>query len=174
MTLQVESNTPSSVPHSARSLYLALGGTFFLRAGGGVMGILTGLFLAAKNTELGAEAHPYHITATLAGIIIASFFITELAGSFLAGSLIDKHGPRRYMVLGPLFGAVAMVVTGFVYLQHDSTYLQFILFLAMVLAARLLEGASAASANPASLAYIAVVTSGNDKLRSRISGFFEL
>jgi MFS family permease len=67
-----------------------------------------------------------------------------------------------------------MVITGLLHLERDSTYLQFIIFMAMILSARLLEGASAASANPASLAYIAVVTSGNDKLRSRISGLFEL
>ncbi len=174
MTQLAESTAHSPQTHSARSLYLALGGTFFLRAGGGVMGILTGLFLAAKNTELGGESHPFHISATLAGIIIASFFITELAGSFVAGSLIDKHGPRRYMVLGPLFGAVAMIVTGFLHLGPDSTYIQFVVFLAMLFAARLLEGASAASANPASLTYIAVVTSGHPNLRSRISGLFEL
>ncbi|HVO43486.1 MAG TPA: MFS transporter [Aggregatilineales bacterium] len=155
------------------SLYAALGGTFFLRLGGGVMGILTGLFLAAKNSELGAD-HPFYISASLAGIIIASFFVTELAGSFVSGTLIDRYGPRRYMVLGPLFGAAAMGVTMMLHLDYNSSGFQFIVFLILMLCARLLEGAAAASANPASLAYIAAYTTNNPKLRSRISGLFEL
>src|SRR5579859_5346254 len=121
-------SAPVSGIHNKRSLYGALGGTFFLRAGGGVMGILTGLFLAAKNSELG-ENHPFHISATLAGLIIASFFITELLGSFVSGRLIDHHGPRRYMILGPLFGAAAMIFTSLLHLTADSTVLQFYVFL---------------------------------------------
>src|SRR4051812_28729300 len=87
-----------------RSLYTALGGTLFLRMGGGVMGILTSLFLSAKNAEMVAQGteHPYQISATLAGLIIASFYLTELSGSFVSGSLIDRHGPRRYMIAGPV------------------------------------------------------------------------
>src|SRR5262249_8934107 len=172
MAHQVESSTSQS--HSARSLYAALAGTFFLRAGGGVMGILTGLFLAAKNAEMrmadpAAHVHPYHISATLAGLIIASFYLTELTGSFVAGCLIDKHSPPRYMVVGPLFGAAAMVITSLLHLTPDSPPLQFVLFLGLMLATRLLEGSAAATTNPASLAYIAVYTSHDPKLRSRIS-----
>src|SRR5262249_41966773 len=87
---------PSNRVHSRRSLYGALGGTLFLRIGGGVMGILTGLFLAAKN----GESDTVQITAVLVGIVTASFFITELGGSFVSGNLIDRHGPRRYMIIG--------------------------------------------------------------------------
>ncbi len=156
-----------------RSLYAALAGTFFLRAGGGVMGILTGLFLAAKNGEMGLH-HPHHISATLAGLLIASFYLTELGGSFVAGGLIDRHGPRRYMVIGPLFGAAAMIITSLLHLTPQSPTLQFVLFLGLLLSTRLLEGAAAATTNPASLAYIAVYTSNDARLRSRISGYFEL
>jgi MFS family permease len=159
---------------SRLSLYAALGGTFFLRVGGGIMGILTGLFLAAKNTELGSVDHPFHISATLAGVVIASFFITELGGSFVSGGLIDRNGPRRYMIVGPLFGAAAMIATGLLHIQADSSTLQFLIFLGILIAARLLEGAAAAAANPASLAYIATYTSHDASLRSRISGYFEL
>src|SRR5579859_1129861 len=161
-------SAPVSGIHNKRSLYGALGGTLFLRIGGGVMGILTGLFLAAKN----GESDTIHITAVLVGIVTASFFITELGGSFVAGGLIDHHGPRRYMILGPLFGAAAMLITGF--LNPGDTPLQFMAFLLMLVVARLLEGSAAAAANPASLALIAVYTSDDPKLRSKISGYFEL
>lgn len=166
---------PSSLP-----LYMALVGTFFLRAGGGIMGILIGLYLAFKDTEMtngstGAGANlSYIIPATLVGIITASYFITELGGSFIAGSLIDRNGPKRYMIFGPVFGAIAVFITAALHLRSDSSVLQFILFLALLFATRLLEGASGATTNPATLAYIASYTDGDPKLRSRISGYFEL
>lgn len=173
MTDSATSTPTNQSASDRRALYAALAGTFFLRAGGGVMGILTGLFLAAKNGEMGPQ-NPHYISATLAGLLIASFYLTELGGSFVAGGLIDRHGPRRYMVIGPLFGAAAMVITSLLRLTPESSSLQFALFLGLLLSTRLLEGAAAATTNPASLAYIAVYTSNDAKLRSRISGYFEL
>src|SRR2546423_1466854 len=117
--------TATTSTFHTRSLYTALGGTFFLRVGGGVMGILTSLFLAAKNTEMGSPEHPFHITATMAGIIIASFYLTELGGSFVSGQLIDKNGPRRYMIAGPAFGVAAMVSTALLHLRPDSPIWQY-------------------------------------------------
>src|SRR4051812_26297716 len=122
MTSAESAASATTSTNQSKSLYTALGGTFLLRTGGGVMGILTSLFLSAKNTEMlsqGAE-HPYQISATLAGLIIASFYLTELGGSFIAGGLIDRHGPRRYMIAGPLFGIVAMVGTSLLHLQPNS------------------------------------------------------
>src|SRR5439155_13983846 len=107
-----------------------------------------------KNTEMGAAEHPYHITATMAGIIIASFYLTELGGSFVSGQMIDRHGARRYMIAGPAFGVAAMVGTALLHLRPDSPMWQFLLFLAFLFCTRLLEGAAAATANPASLAFI--------------------
>ncbi len=163
---------PSSLP-----LYMALVGTFFLRAGGGIMGILIGLYLSAKNAEMSSGPTPnlsYVIPATLVGIILASYFITELGGSFISGSLIDRHGPKRYMIFGPVFGAIAVFITAALHLRSDSAVPQFVLFIALLFATRLLEGASGATTNPATLAYIAAYTDGDPKLRSRISGYFEL
>lgn len=176
MTIQ----TTTTSPHhdSPLPLYAALVGTFFLRMGGGIMGILIGLYLAAKDAEF-RQLPPvgnlsYVIPATMVGIITASFFITELAGSFIAGNLIDRHGPKRYMILGPLFGAVAVFITALLHLQGNSPVYQYFIFLALLFATRLLEGAAGATTNPASLAYIAAYTSGDNKLRSRISGYFEI
>jgi MFS family permease len=118
MTQSVTSSPPVPAPRSPLTLFAPLGGTFFLRAGGGAMGILTGLFLNAKNSQMGSPDHPYFISATGAGLIIASFFLTELIGSFIAGNFIDKHGPRRYMIAGPLFGAGAMIVTSLLHLTR--------------------------------------------------------
>src|SRR5579863_7687238 len=118
---------PSSMP-----LYMALVGTFFLRAGGGIMGILIGLYLAFKDTEMtngSAGALPnmsFIIPATLVGIITASYFVTELGGSFIAGSLIDRHGTKRYMIFGPMFGAIAVFITAALHLRSDSPAPQFV------------------------------------------------
>src|SRR5258708_25094639 len=100
MTQLAESTAHSPQTHSARSLYAALGGTFFLRAGGGVMGILTGLFLAAKNFGLG-ENHPFHISATLAGLVIASFFISPLLRSFISMRVKQLLHPLPPIILRP-------------------------------------------------------------------------
>ncbi len=179
--MAINTNTASTPPHhgSPVPLYAALVGTFFLRMGGGIMGILIGLYLAAKDQEFrsptpGVGNPSYVIPATLVGIITASFFITELGGSFIAGNLIDRHGPKRYMILGPLFGAVAVFITALLHLQGNSPVYQYVIFLALLFATRLLEGAAGATTNPASLAYIAGYTSGDSKLRSRISGYFEI
>jgi len=170
-TIAVPIHHQSPVP-----LYAALVGTFFLRMGGGIMGILIGLYLAAKDTEMNGPGGnlSYVIPATLVGIITASFFITELSGSFIAGNLIDRNGPKRYMIFGPLFGAVAVFITALLHLRGSSPPSQFILFMALLFATRLLEGAAGATTNPAALSYIAAYTSGDAKLRSRISGYFEI
>ena len=162
-------------------MVMALLGTLFLRAGGGVMGILIGLFLAAKDNEMlqgssgGAAPNPnFTVSATLIGIITASYFITELGGSFISGRLIDRDGPRRFMIFGPLFGAGAVFITAALHLRSDSVPFQFILFLGLLFATRLLEGAAGAVTNPATLAYIAAYTDKSPKLRSRVSGYFEI
>src|SRR5260221_152015 len=174
MTQSVTSSPPVPAPRSSMTLFAPLGGTFFLRAGGGVMGILTALFVNSTNTQMGDPAHPYFISATLFGVVIASFYLTELTGSFIAGGFIDQHGPRRYMIMGPMFGAAAMIITAILHLTPDSPPFQFFLFIGLLIGTRLLEGAAAAIANPASLAYIAAYTDNDPKLRSRVSGYFEL
>ncbi len=106
--------------------------------------------------------HVYKISYTLGGIIIGSFFAAELVGSLFFGAWSDHYGRKLFIILGPLFGAVAVQITA----------LTTILWLLVI--TRLLEGLSTASNAPATLGYIAEASAHSPKLRTRIVGFFQI
>lgn len=111
---------------------------------------------------LGGTAHVYHISYTLGGILIGSFFAAELIGAPIFGAWSDRYGRKLFIIFGPLFGAIAVQITAL------TTIIWLLLF------TRLLEGLSTAANAPASLGYIAEATSHSPKLRSRVVGFFEV
>lgn len=104
----------------------------------------------------------YHLSHTLTGFINASFFITELFGSLILGAMSDRYGRRLFILLGPVFGLVAVQMTS----------MTVVLWLLVV--TRLLEGLSTASSVPATLGYISEATVGRPALRARIIGLFEI
>jgi MFS family permease len=94
------------------------------------------------------------------------------------GILSDRQGHHRVMLYGPVFGAVAVIMTGLTAdLDLPST-------LALLLApitgslvvlglTRLLEGASTAASVPSILGFIAMATAGDELLRGKASARFE-
>ncbi len=104
----------------------------------------------------------YPISYTLGGIIIATFFIAELIGALVLGAWSDRFGRKWFIILGPVFGALAVLITSV------TTVVWLLIF------TRLLEGLSTASNAPATLGYLAEATSDSPKLRTRIAGFFEI
>jgi MFS family permease len=108
------------------------------------------------------NSHYFPISHTTRGFITASFFVTELLGSLVLGALSDRYGRKRFIILGPLFGAIAVQITS----MTTAVWLLVI--------TRLLAGLSTASSIPATLGYISEVTSGRPKLRARIVGLFEI
>jgi MFS family permease len=157
---------------SILSLVAVLVGSFVLRTAAGVMGETIQFYFNYLHEAALTLDHPLRafvnasqlqpISYTLGGIIIGAFFATELIGSPLFGAWSDRNGRKIFMLLGPLLGAVAVQITA-------MTTIVWVLIIT-----RLLEGLSTATNAPATLGYIAEATSGSPKLRTRISGFFEI
>jgi MFS family permease len=139
-----------------RSLWAVLGGTFTLRFSTG----LTGSMLAVYLAQLHLHGGPFIEPTTLAWLHSA-FYVSELALSPFFGVLSDRFGHHRMMLVGPAFGAVAVILTGL------TTNL-FVLG-----GTRILEGASTAASVPSILGYIALVTAGNELLRGKAAARFE-
>jgi MFS family permease len=139
-----------------RSMWAVMAGTFTLRFSTGLTGAML-VFYLARLHELGGE----RVDAVLVGVYSALFYIAELGLSPVFGILGDRVGHHRTMLLGPIFGGVAVIATG---LTTNVGILG---------VTRLLEGASTAASVPAILGYIAMATAGNEALRGRAAARFE-
>lgn len=134
-----------------QSLTAVLVGTFTLRLSTG----LTGGMLVFYLNDIGVR-DPFTVA-----MLHAAFYAAELILSTPFGLLSDRWGHHRVMQLGPLFGAVAVVLT---WASTD---------LLVIGGTRLLEGASTAASVPSILGFIAMVTAGNELFRGRASARFE-
>lgn len=150
----------------SRSLLAVLIGTFSLRFSTGLTGTLLVYYLADLPDRGGPT-----IGALAVGFFAAAFFTTELVFSTPFGMLADRWGHHRVMQLGPVFGAVAVTLTFFTV----GLFLAGLLAIAyvVVLATRILEGASSAASVPSILGYIAKASVGDELLRGRASARFE-
>jgi len=101
------------------------------------------------------------VSSFVLGLITATYFVAELILSPAFGVLSDRLGAHRVMQWGPVFGAVAVIVTAF------TTNLPVIGF------TRWLEGAAAGASIPSILGYIALATAYNEPLRGRVVARFE-
>lgn len=139
-----------------RSLWAVLGGTFTLRFSTGLTGAMLAVYLA-KLPEHGGPV----VAATTLAVLHASFYVAELVFSPLFGLLSDRIGHHRVMLIGPAFGAAAVIVTGL------TTNL------VLLGGTRILEGASTAASIPSILGYIAAVTATDAALRGKAAARFE-
>ncbi|MBI3654561.1 MAG: MFS transporter [Acidobacteria bacterium] len=139
-----------------RSLAAVVIGTLILRLASQMTGQMLQYYLTTINDNY------FPISYTARGFIIAAFFIPELFGSPLLGSMSDRYGRKLFIMLGPILGAIAVQITAL------TTAIWLLVF------TRLLEGLSTASSVPATLGYISEVTTGRPKLRARIIGLFEI
>jgi len=131
-------------------------GTFTLRFSTGLTGSMLAFYLAHLH-EHGGPA----VSGVTVGIYAALFYLAELVLSPLFGILSDRYGHHRIMLWGPIFGAVAVILTGL------NTNL-FVLG-----GTRILEGASSAASVPSILGFIALATAGNEVLRGKTAARFE-
>ena len=156
-----------------RSLWAVLAGTFSLRFSTGLTGAMLGVYLAALPKHGGPE-----VGAITLGVFSALFFLAELVLSPVFGILSDRQGYRRVMLYGPVFGAVAVIMTGFTADLGLPGPLAVLLApitgsLLVLGLTRILEGASTAASVPSILGYIAQVTAGDEWLRGKASARFE-
>jgi MFS family permease len=139
-----------------RSMQAVLAGTFTLRFSTGLTGAMLAVYLAKLPEHGGAVVH----ASTLA-LLASAFFVSELVLSPVFGIISDRLGHHRMMLVGPAFGAIAVVLTG---LTTNIPLLG---------GTRLLEGASTAASVPSILGYIAVATAGSEAQRGRAAARFE-
>ncbi len=139
-----------------RSLRFVLLGTFTLRFSTGLTGAMLGLYLAKLPTFGGPAVDDWVV-----GVFAAVFFLSELVLSPIFGILSDRIGHHRVMLYGPVFGAVAVILTGLA------------VELPVLGLTRLLEGASTAASVPSILGFIALATAGNEILRGKAAARFE-
>jgi MFS family permease len=150
------SRPPRTLRGMDRSLWAVVVGTFTLRFSTGLTGAMLVYYLADLPSYGGQE-----VDAVVLGLFTASFFAAELLLSPLFGTLADRYGYHRIMELGPVFGAVAVILTGLT------------TSLVLLGATRWLEGASTAASVPAILGFLAVATIGDEALRGRAVARFE-
>ncbi len=150
----------------SRSLIAVLVGTFTLRLSTG----LTGTLLIYYFADLPRRGGP-SIEAFALGLFAALFFATELIFSTPFGLLSDRWGHHRVMQFGPLFGIAAVVLT----FATTNLFVGGLILVGylIILATRVLEGASTAASVPSILGYIAFATAGDELLRGRASARFE-
>ncbi len=139
-----------------RSIRAVLLGTFTLRFSTG----LTGGLFAYYAAQLPAHGGP-EMGAFLLGLMMATYFVAELILSPGFGVLSDHLGAHRVMQWGPVFGAVAVILTA----ATTNLYL--------LGATRFVEGAAAGASVPSILGYLAIATSRDVPLRGRTVARFE-
>ncbi|MGH2407566.1 MAG: MFS transporter [Candidatus Limnocylindrales bacterium] len=146
-----------------RSLWAVLAGTFTLRFSTGLTGALLGFYFGRLAPPNG------NFDAVKVGIMAATFYLAEMVLAPPFGLLSDRIGHHRVMQFGPAFGALAVVLTAAATSLEAAT----LLFLVVIAATRLLEGASTAASVPSILGYIALITAGDEALRGRAAARFE-
>ncbi len=139
-----------------RSIVSVLLGTFTLRFSTGLTGGLLVYYLAELPDYGGPE-----VSATTVGLLTATYFVAELLLSPAFGVLSDRYGAHRLMQWGPVFGAVAVIMTAL------TTNLP------LLGVTRWLEGMAAAASIPSILGYIALATAHDETLRGRTVARFE-
>lgn len=109
----------------------------------------------------------------LIGTLYALFYLTELTMSPVFGAISDLRGRRMILILGPLVGALAVLIYPLSAVVGVS-----LLGIAILSLARLAEGISTAAKVPSALGYLADATSGEGKvraaLRGRVMGLYEV
>jgi MFS family permease len=145
-----------------RSLRFVLLGTFTLRFSTGLTGAMLGLYLANLPSHGGPE-----VDAIVVGVFAALFYLTELVLSPIFGILSDRLGHHRVMLYGPVFGSVAVVLTGLTGLLATGIQLP------VLGVTRVLEGASSAASVPSILGFIAIATASSEVLRGKVAARFE-
>ena len=139
-----------------RSLRFVLIGTFTLRFSTGLTGSMLAFYLAHLHEHGGPE-----VGGGTVGVFAALFYLSELVLSPMFGVLSDRFGHHRVMLYGPIFGGIAVIMTGLA------------VQLPVLAATRLLEGASTAASVPSILGFIALATAGNELLRGKAAARFE-
>jgi MFS family permease len=142
---------------------VVIASSFVLRLAGASTAIMLAAYL---KQEIGAKLD-------VIGILGSLFYVVELTLAPVFGAISDLRGRRPILILGPLAGAIALLLYPISALAALAT-----LSVWIVAAARLVEGFSTAAKVPSALGYLADATSGDSPartaLRGRVMGFYEI
>jgi MFS family permease len=139
-----------------RPVLAVIFGTFTLRLATGVTGAMLIYYLASLPQYGGQAVEPWEV-----GVMGALFYAGELIASPFFGVLSDRIGHRRVMLVGPAFGAVAVIITAFT------------VSLPVIGFTRVLEGLSTAASVPSILGFIAFATAADELMRGKAVARFE-
>lgn len=162
-------------PRIDGSLASALVGNFLVRLDGGIVGQLITFYLADVKQRGILE-----VTATTLSLLSIIFYAVELGFSPIMGAKCDEYGNRLLLLLGPLFGLMAVAVASVAVIGGDLLGWNqvmllgiSVLFIALGLT-RLLQGFAAAASIPSILSYLSVRTESSLALRGRVMSIFEV
>ncbi len=122
-----------------------------------------GLVLAGVARQHGG------VPATAVGLLAASFYIAELLGAPVFGSLSDRFGRRRFLIAGPIFGGVAVQLIGW-----PSLLIALPLLLLPMAVGRVVEGLSTATTAPSTLSLLSAETADSAVERGRVMSWYEM
>jgi len=145
------------------SVWPCIAGNLLLRLGNSATGVLMGLVLAAIDRQYGG------VPATAVGLLAASFYVAELLGAPVFGTLSDRYGRRRFLIAGPIFGAVAIQLIGW-----PSLLIGLPLLLIPMALGRVIEGLSTATTAPSTLSFLSAATAHSASLRGRVMSWYEI
>jgi MFS family permease len=141
---------------AGKALAAVIIGTLVLRLGAQTMSQMLQFYFARIDQDY------YGLSNTITGLVTAAFFVTELLGSPIFGAMSDRLGRKKFILLGPIFGAVAVQITAMT------------MAVWLLVITRLLAGLSTASSVPSTLGFISDATTNRPNLRARIMGLFEI
>ncbi|MGG0821383.1 MFS transporter [Paenibacillus turicensis] len=123
---------------------------------GALLLLMLNIFIAFMGIGLVIPIMPsfmneLHISGQIVGLLVAAFSLTQFLVSPWSGRLSDQIGRKKMMIIGLLIFALSEFVFG---LANDA----WLLFIA-----RFLGGAGAAFIMPAVMAYVADITTGEER-----------
>jgi MFS family permease len=128
------------------------------------------LALGAYFVDLAREGAP--VGALILGALSGLSFLAELVLAPLAGSASDRRGRRVFLVAAPLLAAAGVLITPGASLIAVAPSAA--LVIAVVATSRILDGAGAAIAAPATLGLLADASDEDRMRRGRVTSLYEL
>ena len=151
----------------SRSLIACITGNFFLRTASVGSGALVTVSLSSLDREA------FTVPATFISLVAVAFFASELLGAPIFGSFSDKYGPKPFMILGSIFGGVAIIVLG-IAVSLGALAGGLVAAALFVLPVRVFEGLSTAANVPSTLGYLSRETAHDQGLRGRVLSWYEI
>lgn len=166
MRVRDDIDTPPTGPIVARGAGAVVFSQLLLRTASAAGALVVGSYFV----ELARQGVP--VGSLLLGVLAGLGFLAELVIAPLAGAASDRRGRRALLVLAPVLAAAGVLLTPGASLASATPPL--LLVGAVIGVARLIDGAGAGIAAPATLGLLADATDGDRVRRGRLTSMYEL